>query len=342
MSMELAIPADEAFDLCAAAVQYLPGFFPSRISKELRRIDGSTGGGESGAWAMGSAGERISVVVGSRGRNGSYVRVTSKPDSILVLLDFGKNKQNISIFASRLNEQIANRFEAQRLAKERAEMERALTDAKLSMLQAQIEPHFLYNTLANAQLLTRIDPKRADLMLGNLITYLRNGLPRAGESMSTLGREVERSRAYLEILKIRMGNRLNFDIDLPDDLAQVPFAPLVLQTLVENAIKHGLEPKSGGGHIHIEIARNKDAGSLHVAVIDNGVGFVGGTSGTGLGLKNMRERLKLIYGEGASLTLAVNEPSGIRATITIPELRSTSILHAGSAGAQQTPQENIK
>jgi signal transduction histidine kinase len=317
MTMELAIPADEAFELAAAAVQYLPGFFASRTSKQTRRIEGSTGGGEAGAWSFGAAGERVQIVVGSRGRNASYVRIESKPDSIIVLLDFGKNKQNVSIIASRLNEQIANRFEAERAAKERAEMERALTDAKLAMLQAQIEPHFLYNTLANAQLLTRIDPKRADMMLGNLITYLRNGLPRAGESMSTLGREVERSRAYLEILKIRMGNRLNVEIDMPDNLANVPFAPLLLQTLVENAIKHGLEPKTGGGVIRIEIRQDADA--LRIAVIDNGVGLQSGTSGTGLGLKNMRERLKLTYGEAAGLSLQPNVPSGMCATITIPQ-----------------------
>lgn len=317
MTMELAIPADEAFELATAAVQFLPGFFASRTSKQTRRIEGSTGGGEASAWSFGAPGERVQIVVGARGRSASYVRIESKPDSITVLLDFGKNKQNVSIIASRLNEQIANRFEAERAAKERAEMERALTDAKLAMLQAQIEPHFLYNTLANAQLLTRIDPKRADTMLGNLITYLRNGLPRADESMSTLGREVERSRAYLEILKIRMGNRLNVEIDMPDNLANVPFAPLLLQTLVENAIKHGLEPKTGGGVIRIEIAH--EAETLRIAVIDNGVGLQSGTSGTGLGLKNMRERLKLTYGEAASLSLQPNVPSGMCATITIPQ-----------------------
>ncbi len=316
MTLELGIPADEAFDLCLAAAQYLPGFFATRSSSTTRRIEGSTGGGEGGMWSFGSPGERVYIVVGARGRNASYVRMASEPDSIFVLLDFGKNKQNIAIIASRLNEQIAKRFEAQRIATERAEMERALTDAKLAMLQAQIEPHFLYNTLANAQLLTRSDPNRADLMLGNLITYLRNGLPSAGEAMSTLGREVERSRAYLEILKIRMGNRLSVEIDLPDALTMTPFAPLMLQTLVENAIKHGLESKTGGGTIRIEVAAEKNA--LRVAVLDNGVGFQSGTSGTGLGLKNMRERLKLVYGDSAALSLVANVPCGVTATILIP------------------------
>jgi signal transduction histidine kinase len=316
MTLELGVPADEAFDLCLASVQYLPGFYATRTSQTTRRIEGSTGGGEGGMWSFGSPGERVRMVVGARGRAASYVRMESEPDSIFVLLDFGKNKQNISILASRLNEQIANRFEAQRLARERAEMERAVTDAKLAMLQAQIEPHFLYNTLANAQLLTRSDPARADLMLGNLITYLRNALPVAGESMSTLAREVERSRAFLEILKIRMGSRLQVEIELPETLAATPFAPLMLQTLVENAIKHGLERKSGGGTIRIEVAAERE--KLGVSVIDNGVGFQSGTSGTGLGLKNMRERLRLAYGAAAELSLAANVPCGVRATITIP------------------------
>ena len=252
------------------------------------------------------------------------LRIESRPSDLFLVLDFGRNRQNVRLISTRLNEQIARRFDDQRVAKERAEMDRALTDAKLAKLQAQIEPHFLYNTLANAQLLTRSDPQRADVMLGNLIIYLRNALPQAGEtdtvSLSTLGREIERSRAYLEILKIRMGVRLSFEIDVADSLASTPFAPMMVQTLVENAIKHGLEPKLGGGAILICAARTSSGASttLTLSVADNGVGLKGGTSGTGLGLKNMRERLRLTYGDAASLALSLNVPSGMVATITIP------------------------
>lgn len=324
-TFELSIPADEAFAICMAAVQVMPGFFSTRTSTEARRIEGTTGGGGgAGFLSFASGGETIQIVVGARGRVASYVRVESRPSDLFLVLDFGKNRQNIRVIVTRLNEQIARRFDDQRIAKERAEMDRALTDAKLAKLLAQIEPHFLYNTLANAQLLTRSDPKRADEMLGNLIVYLRNVLPQSAEmggspnasSFSTLGREIERSRAYLEILKIRMGARLNIEIDVPAGLADISFLPMMVQTLVENAIKHGLEPKLGGGSILICVASTKNALTLSVA--DNGVGLKGGTSGTGLGLKNIRERLKLTYGEAASLSLSLNVPGGMVATITIP------------------------
>ncbi len=326
-TFELGIPADEAYAICVAAVQVMPGFFSTRTSAEARRIEGTTGGGSAGYFSFASGGETIQIVVGSRGRVASYVRVESRPSDLFLVLDFGKNRQNIRVIVTRLNEQIARRFDDQRIAKERAEMDRALTDAKLAKLQAQIEPHFLYNTLANAQLLTRSDPKRADEMLGNLIIYLRNALPQSSKSaagdesadaglFSTLGREIERSRAYLEILKIRMGARLNVEIDVPESLFNISFLPMMVQTLVENAIKHGLEPKLGGGTILVCAARTSSGVTLSVA--DNGVGLKGSTSGTGLGLRNMRERLKLTYGETATLSLSLNVPSGMVATITIP------------------------
>ena len=143
--------------------------------------------------------------------------------------------------------------------------------AKLSLLHAQVEPHFLYNTLASAQYLTRSDPAKADQMLGHLITYLRNSLPRTEEALSTLGEELERARAYLEILKIRMGERLQLQIQVPDSLKAVPMPPMMLQTLVENALKHGLEPVTGGGTVWI-LARESDA-KVAITVADDGRGF---------------------------------------------------------------------
>jgi signal transduction histidine kinase len=315
-SFELAVPPDEAFELALSALNMLPGFFAKRVSKATRRIEGVTGGGEAAAFSFGNPGERIRFVVGSRGANASYARVESRPDSFFVLVDFGRNRQNVNLVVNRLNEQVTRRYDEQRAAMERVQMERALTDAKLSALQAQVEPHFLYNTLANAQLLTRIDAKRADVMLGHLITYLRNALPVAGETMSTLGREVERSRAYLEILKIRMGARLKFAVDVPSTLENMPFPPLVVQTLVENCIKHGLEPKPGGGTVMICAEAHQDR--LQITVADDGAGLQTGTSGTGLGLRNVRERLKLTFGDSAQCALAVNSPSGMKATISIP------------------------
>ncbi len=315
-SFEIAVPPDDAFQLALTALNMLPGFFARRVSKANRRIEGVTGGGEAAAFSFGSPGERIRFVVGSRGSNAAYARVESRPNSYFMLFDFGKNHQNVNLIVNQMNAQVARRYDEQRAAVERAEMQRALTDAKLSALQAQVEPHFLYNTLANAQLLTRIDAKRADHMLGHLITYLRNALPQAGETMSTLGREVERSRAYLEILKIRMGARLQFSVEMPSTLENVASPPLVVQTLVENCIKHGLEPKPGGGMILI-CAESREA-KLLITVADDGIGLQTGTSGTGLGLRNVRERLKLTFGDDAQCALTLNTPSGMKATITMP------------------------
>ncbi|MET0580617.1 MAG: ATP-binding protein, partial [Pseudoxanthomonas sp.] len=140
--------------------------------------------------------------------------------------------------------------------------------------------------------------------------------PRTEDSLSTLGEELERARAYLEILKIRMGARLDLKIEVPDALKAIPFPAMMLQTLVENAIKHGLEPKSGGGTVWI-IARTID-NNLAVTVADDGQGFNAESSGTGIGLKNVRERLRLAYGGAASFAIVANFPSGVASTINIP------------------------
>ncbi|HET9652129.1 MAG TPA: histidine kinase, partial [Usitatibacter sp.] len=210
---------------------------------------------------------------------------------------------------------------AQRLAelkKKEAEyhrMTQQVTEAKLSALQAQVEPHFLYNTLASVQALTEVDPQRANEMTGHLIQYLRNALPKMRESVSTVGQEVELVRAYLNILQMRMGKRLSFTIDVPAELMELPFPPLMLPSLVENAIKHGLEPQREGGEVHIRAGL--DGETLRMVVADTGRGF-GDTPGTGVGLANIRERLAAMYGGRARLTLEANEPHGVVATIEIP------------------------
>jgi LytS/YehU family sensor histidine kinase len=204
--------------------------------------------------------------------------------------------------------------------------EKELTSAKLSLLHAQVEPHFLYNTLASTQILTRSDPARADQMLSHLITYLRQSVPRTEDAMSTLGDELERARAYLEILKIRMGERLTLQMEVPEQLRSAAMPPMMLQTLVENAIKHGLEPVTGGGTIWI-LAREVD-GKIAVTVADDGRGFSEVGGGTGIGLKNVRERLKLAYGDAASFSIGANFPKGVAATITVPISRSASTAQA--------------
>ena len=194
-------------------------------------------------------------------------------------------------------------------------MSRQVTEAKLQALQAQVEPHFLYNTLASVQALTEVDPAAANAMTGHLIQYLRNALPKMRESVSTVGQEIELVRAYLNILQMRMGKRLTFDIAVPQNLLELAFPPLMLPSLVENAVKHGLEPQREGGSVVIG-AQSQD-GKLRISVADTGRGF-GETIGAGLGLANIRERLAALYGDKAKLTLEENSPHGVIATIEVP------------------------
>ncbi len=215
-------------------------------------------------------------------------------------------------------------------------MSKQVTEAKLQALQAQVEPHFLYNTLANVQALTEVDPQRAHTMVGHLIQYLRNALPKMRESISSVGQEVELVRAYLNILQMRMGKRLSFEISVPESLLATPFPPLMLPSLVENSIKHGLEPQREGGSVIIT-AQAQD-GRLRLVVSDTGRGF-GETVGAGVGLENIRERLKALYGDTANLTLESNSPSGVIATIEVPldGLRAPAAM-PGDAGAPAAAQ----
>ncbi|HET9579185.1 MAG TPA: histidine kinase [Usitatibacter sp.] len=232
------------------------------------------------------------------------------------VLDHGANLENVEALVRAVTHRIAARRKGEKAEARETATEKELAVARLSLLHAQVEPHFLYNTLASAQVLTRADPAKAEQMLGHLIQYLRHSLPSAEEAMSTLGEELARTKAYLEILRIRMGERLRLDIQVPEPLRGTPMPPMMLQTLVENAVKHGLEPLPGGGTIWI-LARPAD-GKVCVSVADDGRGFSEGTSGTGVGLRNVRERLRLAYGDAASFSIAANFPRGVNATLVIP------------------------
>jgi LytS/YehU family sensor histidine kinase len=230
--------------------------------------------------------------------------------------DDGSNLENAEAITRSVSRRISERRGAEKETAHQNATEKELAVAKLSLLHAQVEPHFLYNTLASAQVLTRSDPARADQMLGHLVSYLRHSMPRTEDAPATLGEELERTRAYLEILKIRMGDRLQVQVQVPETLKSVKMPTMMLQTLAENAIKHGLEPEIGGGTLWI-IAR--DAGDkVSITVADDGRGFSNESSGTGIGLKNVRERLRLAYGDAASFTITANFPRGVAATLTIP------------------------
>jgi signal transduction histidine kinase len=211
---------------------------------------------------------------------------------------------------------------------EREAMQRQLVQARLKLLQAQVEPHFLFNTLSAVDYLIETDPKRASEMQKLLIGYLRAALPQMRQESSTLGRELALIRPYLELLKLRIEDRLTYDIQVPTGLASTVFPPMVLQTLVENAIKHGIEPKPEGGQVTVS-AQVVD-GHLQVQVIDTGVGlgtgniYAASTQGTGLGLDNIRNRLALLYPGASSLELRAGEPCGTVATLTIPYRAETS------------------
>src|SRR5882762_5652410 len=210
----------------------------------------------------------------------------------------------------------AKAAEAQEVA-EAESLQRQVTEARMAAMQAQVEPHFLFNTLASIDHLIEVDPPRASRMQKNLIALLRASMPAMREKATNLGRELEVVRPYLEILKVRMEERLQPQVNVPEGLYSADFPPMMLQSLVENAIKHGLEPKADGGSLSVsaEVAHGK----LHVGVADTGVGFArAATAGTGTGLNNIRERLKLIYGDAAELRIAPNAPTGTRVTIVVP------------------------
>ncbi|MEO5695801.1 MAG: histidine kinase [Burkholderiaceae bacterium] len=203
---------------------------------------------------------------------------------------------------------------------ESEQLKRQVVEARMAAMQAQVEPHFLFNTLASIDHLIETDPARASQMQKNLIALLRASMPTMRENhpaAHNLGREMAVIRPYLEILKVRMEDRLQTEIDVPDGLLSADFPPMMIQSLVENAIKHGLEPKPEGGLLSVRAQVTH--GKIAVTVADTGMGFgKASTTGTGIGLNNIRERLQLLYAGKASMTVSDNPPGGTRVTLTVP------------------------
>ena len=219
-------------------------------------------------------------------------------------------------------------------AAEREAMERQLVQARLQVLQAQVEPHFLFNTLAAVDYLIETEPPRASQMQKALITYLRGALPQMRIESSTLGREMRLIRSYLDLMKMRIEDRLEVVIAVPGALENAEFPPMMLQSLVENAVKHGIEPRTEGGRI--SVCAGSTPSQLWVEVSDTGVGLPDGdlmdgpTSGTGLGLQNIRERLSVLYPAQSRLTLRSDPATGTKVKITIP-------LRVTAQGAEAQP-----
>ena len=194
-------------------------------------------------------------------------------------------------------------------------LDRQTAEARLQMLEAQIEPHFLFNTLANVRRLYETDRAAGATMMRNLKDYLAVALPQMRAVACTLGRESDHAIAYLNIQQIRMGRRLVFDFDVPSQLRDARMPPLMLLTLVENAVKHGLTPQREGGRIDVR-AKVVD-GQLRIDVADTGQGFTK-SGGGGTGLANTRARLASHFGERAGLSVAINTPQGVVATLVLP------------------------
>lgn len=199
---------------------------------------------------------------------------------------------------------------------ERSELERQALDARLHLLQAQVAPHFLFNTLANVQALVDTGSPQASVVLRSLVAYLRAAVPRLHETATTLGQELQLVRAYLELMHMRMPDRLQFALHVDDDALGLRCPPMTLLTLVENAVRHGIDPSEEGGRIDIHVQRRGERCLVRVA--DTGVGLQHATQGLGTGLSTLRERLQLNFAGDAQLRIAAQAPHGVSAELEFP------------------------
>jgi LytS/YehU family sensor histidine kinase len=199
---------------------------------------------------------------------------------------------------------------------EKSEFERQALDARLHLLQAQVAPHFLFNTLANVQALVDAGSPRASVVMRSLVAYLRAAVPLLHEPSATLRRELELVQAYLELMHLRMPDRLQFDLFVEESALALRCPPSTLLTLVENAVRHGIDPSEEGGRIDIDVRRQGDRCVIRVS--DTGVGLHENASGLGTGLSTLRERLQLMFGADAQLSVTTEAPRGVCAQVRFP------------------------
>jgi len=205
---------------------------------------------------------------------------------------------------------------------ERSELSRQASDARLRLLQAQVEPHFLFNTLANVRALVESGSPQAPVVLDSLIAYLRAAVPRLQQHTTTFQDEINLVRAYLELMQMRMPDRLRYTIRTEPEVLAVDCPPMTLMTLVENAIRHGIDPSEEGGLVEVDL---RVEGHRYVATVrDNGIGIHESGSACGTGLLSLQERLQLAYGKSASLQLCENLPHGVTARVWLPAHRESA------------------
>jgi signal transduction histidine kinase len=327
--IEMPMGAAQAFDIVDASIRELPHLDAAdgardvlQVRATLRRVYPYPTAPllQSMLGWFGAERNRVFAAIVPRGDT-CTVNVTCEPEGGAwrdwFTVDSGTNLENAEAVSRAISARVSEFRRGEQATSQETATEKELAVARLKLLHAQVEPHFLYNTLGSAKYLVRSDPEGAERIIDNLILYLRHSLPRLDDETTTLGEELTRVRAYLDIMQIRMGARLRTEVSVPEALLAVPFPSMMMQTLVENAIKHGLEPKTGGGTIWIMVADKAD--KVTITVADDGIGLGPQAAGGGVGLRNLRERLRLAYGAAAAFDIASNFPAGVAATITVPK-----------------------
>jgi LytS/YehU family sensor histidine kinase len=231
---------------------------------------------------------------------------------VLIALLFGSIVSYVFFSLAKLSEEKIKRLD----------MGKNAAEAELKLLQSQMEPHFLFNTLSNVTSLMDNDREKAKHMLESFTAFLRGSLMTARQRTVTLTQEMDVVKNYLDVYSVRMGDRLFYRIDIPDSLRHIMIPPLLIQPLVENAVKHGLEPAITGGEISIQAKREGDA--VRITVADSGMGIDTTGTGNNIGIGNIRKRLELMYGDRGQLFLEENKPRGVKVVVEIPYETGTS------------------